>query len=66
MLQTIGEVAGRIWDYLLHNGETSVSTLKKDLELKSDEAGLALGWLAREGKLEFQKKGTSTKVTLVK
>ena len=41
-----------------------MTALKKDLELKGDEATMALGWLARENKVEFTKKGASLKVRL--
>ena len=39
--------------------------MKKELDLKGNFAELGLGWLAREGKVEMSKKGTSTNVRLV-
>lgn len=66
MIENIGEIAGKIWDYLDLNGETSVASIKKELDLKADQAALSLGWLAREGKVEMQKKGTSVKVQIIK
>ena len=39
--------------------------MKKDLDLQGNFTELGLGWLAREGKVEITKKGTSTKVRLV-
>jgi hypothetical protein len=65
MLETIGANAGKIWSHLSENDDITLSALKKDLSLKSDEAGLALGWLAREGKIGFVKKGASVKVKLL-
>ena len=65
MMETIGEGAGLIWGYLAENGETTVATLKKEVDLKGDLSTLALGWLAREGKVQIEKKGTSVKVSLV-
>ena len=65
MMETIGLTAGQIWNYLNENGETSVSKMKKELDLKGNFAELGLGWLAREGKVEMSKKGTSTNVRLV-
>ena len=65
MMETIGQTAGQIWNYLNENGETSVSKMKKELDLKGNFAELGLGWLAREGKVEMSKKGTSTNVRLV-
>ncbi len=65
MMETIGQTAGQIWNYLNENGETSVAKMKKELDLKGNFAELGLGWLAREGKVEMSKKGTSTNVRLV-
>ena len=65
MMETIGQTAGQIWNYLNENGETSVAKMKKDLDLKGNFAELGLGWLAREGKVEMSKKGTTTNVRLV-
>ena len=60
MMETIGQTAGQIWNYLNENGETTVAKMKKELDLKGNFAELGLGWLAREGK-----EGTSTNVRLV-
>ncbi|HIS89695.1 TPA: winged helix-turn-helix domain-containing protein [Candidatus Avigastranaerophilus faecigallinarum] len=65
MMETIGQTAGQIWNYLNENGETSVAKMKKELDLKGNFAELGLGWLAREGKVEMSKKGTTTNVRLV-
>ncbi|MFA6989970.1 MAG: winged helix-turn-helix domain-containing protein [Candidatus Gastranaerophilaceae bacterium] len=65
MLETIGTNAGKIWSHLSESNDITLSALKKDLNLKGDEAGLALGWLAKEGKIEFGKKGASIKVKLL-
>jgi len=64
MKEQIGSTAGQVWEYLSNNDEVTMATLKKDLNLKGDEATMALGWLAREDKVEFNKKGASVKVRL--
>ncbi len=51
--QQIGENAGKIWS-ALQGGALSQKDLKKATKLKNDELFLALGWLAREGKLNVQ------------
>jgi len=56
MNQSIGENAGKVWQYLIDNGRNFICCLEKDLDLKSDVAALSLGWLAREGKLEMTKR----------
>lgn len=51
--QKIGENAGLIWS-ALQGGALAVKALKKATKLKEADLNLALGWLAREGKLNFQ------------
>ncbi len=65
MMETIGQSAGQIWQYLSANGECTLAKMKKDLDLKGNFADLGLGWLAREGKVDISKKGTATKIKLV-
>ena len=60
----IGSSAGEIYQYLYSNGETSFSKMKKELDLKGNFADLGLGWLAREDKIEFSKKGSTVNVRL--
>ncbi|MBN2088529.1 winged helix-turn-helix domain-containing protein [candidate division KSB1 bacterium] len=63
MLKLVGETAGRVWHFLKENGEKSVTQLK---EVESNQLllNLALGWLAREDKVNLEKKGNVVKVTL--
>ena len=49
----IGENAGLIWN-ALQGGALTAKALKKATKLKNDELNLALGWLAREGKVAFE------------
>ncbi|MCS7231497.1 MAG: winged helix-turn-helix domain-containing protein, partial [Elusimicrobiota bacterium] len=52
--QEIGIVAGRIWNYLNEkNNFVELLRLKFDLKLDNTILYLALGWLAREDKIEF-------------
>ncbi len=62
--EQIGFSAGRIYDYLNNNGESTFSKMKKELDLKGNFADLGLGWLAREDKVEISKKGASVNVRL--
>lgn len=52
MITTIGQNAGLIWG-ALQNGALELKALKKATKLKNEELYLALGWLAREGKVAF-------------
>ena len=57
----IGEAAGKVWTYLNDTGEVPVPTLLKQVGLPRDMAHRAIGWLAREGKLQFDNaKGVET------
>jgi len=49
----IGETAGRVWQYLHQNGEASASRIARGIKATARETERAIGWLAREGKLEF-------------
>ena len=52
MIEQIGFNAGLIWG-ALQNGALGLKALKKATKLKNEELYLALGWLAREGKVTF-------------
>ena len=64
MQETIIETAGKIWEYLNQNGEVTTKKMNKDLSLSDNMSGLGLGWLSREDKINFSKRGTYTKVSL--
>ena len=63
MIAKIGENAGLVWG-ALQNGAQGLKALKKATKLKNDELFLALGWLAREGKLTFEEKEADLFVAL--
>lgn len=63
MVTKIGENAGRIWG-ALQEGALDLKALKKATKLKNEDLYLALGWLAREGKLTFEEKEADTIVAL--
>ena len=48
----IGEDAGKIWDALYERGEIDISTIAKFTQIKERDAYYALGWLARENKIQ--------------
>jgi len=52
MTEKIGANAGLVWA-VLQNGELNVKAVKKATKLAEKDLNLALGWLAREGKLSF-------------
>ncbi len=60
----IGDVAGEIWQLLTDQGESSLAAIKKSIDAPADLVLAAVGWLAREDKLEFKHRGRSVKVSL--
>lgn len=62
MEDTIGEVAGEVWEYLKQEGEDSVSAVGRALDSPQNKVNMAIGWLAREGNLEFVDSGRGTSV----
>ena len=62
-VEMIGANAGKIWN-ALQNGALSTKALKKATKLKEAELNLALGWLAREGKLAFNEADEETIIAL--
>lgn len=49
----IGTAAGSIWQYLNTNGPAAISRLVKDLEQPRETILQGIGWLAREGKVDY-------------
>jgi len=66
MQSKIGKVAGNIWGQLERGGEMTPRKLSTAVKEKSDVVYLALGWLARENKIEFNPTKTTFKVKLNK
>jgi hypothetical protein len=52
-VQTIGETAGEVWNYLKEHDRTTLTTLIRAIGAPSEAVWMAVGWLAREGKLEL-------------
>ena len=62
----IGETAGKIYKALENNNEEkTVNTLQKEIKVSDPElVHQALGWLAREGKLNLKGAEKNLKVSL--
>ncbi|MCD8269123.1 MAG: winged helix-turn-helix domain-containing protein [Parabacteroides sp.] len=55
-IEKIGENAGKVW-HALHDGkEFSIPELSRTIDLSHEDTTLAIGWLARENKIYFQRK----------
>jgi len=66
MKEKIGTDAGQIWKVLDEEGAKGIKELKKITKLSEKEVYAAIGWLAREEKLFFDKNEDDTTVSLTK
>ncbi|MHC5083631.1 MAG: winged helix-turn-helix domain-containing protein [Planctomycetota bacterium] len=65
MQENIGKAAGYIWDMLSEaDRPVNITDVPKKTRLSATVAYQGLGWLAREGKLQYTQKGRSTYVCL--
>jgi len=64
MLENIGSVAGAIWHYLEDNDEATITKLTRELGETERTVLMGVGWLAREGKLDFERRKQGTYITL--
>jgi hypothetical protein len=62
--EAIGYAAGDVWGALHGKGWQSLAAVKKASGAPSDLTLMAIGWLAREGKLDFAASGKTVKLTL--
>jgi Winged helix-turn-helix domain (DUF2582) len=54
LTKKIGTDAGKIWKTLHSLGENNITELSKLTQLKKEELHAALGWLARENKIQLK------------
>jgi len=64
MVNTIGDAAGKIWNYLDKNGPTSVSKITTETEISKNEVQRAIGWLLKEDKLSIDMVGRAETLSL--
>jgi hypothetical protein len=62
--EQVGVTAGKVWHILNDSGPLTVAQLKKKLNGSGDLVGFALGWLAREDKVDILLEKKSFKVAL--
>lgn len=64
MKEKIGKTAGKIWDLLQKEDEVPLSRFPKLLDEKAALVNQALGWLAREDKIDYRQEANRTLVSL--
>ncbi len=60
----IGDTAGAVWHTLAENGPMTLAQLAKVVSAPRDTVMQAVGWLAREGKVELEDNGRKRLVSL--
>lgn len=53
-IEQIGETAGIVWNLLADHGQMSPAKLAKAIDAPRDVVMQAVGWLAREDKVEIE------------
>jgi hypothetical protein len=64
MADTIGEVAGKIWNYLNQNGPSSVNKITVETGENKNDIQRAIGWLLKEDKLNIEMVGRAETLSL--
>ena len=62
--ENVGLTAGKVWHMLSDSGPQTLAQLKKRLNGSGELVGFALGWLAREDKIDISPDKKSFKVAL--
>lgn len=65
MVEKFGINAGRLWTILDEAGRQNVKDLKKSSKLTDKDLYAAIGWLAREGKIDLEEEGKELFVSLI-
>ena len=64
MTHTIGESAGKIWQYLDKNGPSSVNKITNETGLNKNDVQRGIGWLLKEDKLSIEMIGRIETISL--
>ena len=60
----IGEIAGVVWHALDKGGPMTLAKLAKKIDAPRDIVMQAIGWLAREGKIEIEESKRKRSISL--
>jgi len=63
-VEQIGEVAGEVWRLLDESGPSSLAKLVKQVKAPRDVVMQAVGWLAREDKVQIEEESRGKIVSL--
>ncbi len=60
----VGETAGTVWHALDNGGPMTLAKLTKEIDAPRDLVMQAVGWLAREGKIEINESKRKRSIAL--
>ena len=63
-VESIGTVAGVVWQFLNENGSVTLSKLSREIDVPRDLVMQGVGWLAREGNVDFEEGPRSKLISL--
>jgi|BarGraNGADG00212_2_1021979.scaffolds.fasta_scaffold265915_1 hypothetical protein len=63
-VEEIGATAGKVWGFLAASGPVSLSAIEKGVDAPRSLVYMALGWLAREGKVAIEREERSIRIRL--
>jgi Winged helix-turn-helix domain (DUF2582) len=61
----IGSTAGTVWGFLVRSGPASLSAVEKGVDAPRQLVAMAIGWLAREGKVAVDREQRSIRIRLL-
>ena len=62
--EEIGATAGKVWNFLHKRGESSLSAVERGVGAPKQLVCMAVGWLAREGKVALRQDKRSLQLCL--
>ncbi len=63
-IEKIGQTAGLVWNFLQSHGESTLTGLEKGVEAPKAMVSMAVGWLAREGKIDVKDEKRAVRISL--
>lgn len=63
-LHDVGDTAGHIWQFLRRSGKSSLTAVKRGTKAPEPVVLMAIGWLAREGKIDLHREGRALQIWL--
>jgi Winged helix-turn-helix domain (DUF2582) len=63
-IELIGTTAGAVWRFLSAAGPSTLYAIEKGIDAPKSSIAMAIGWLAREGKLHVEYEGRTVRYAL--